>query len=417
MIAGIKQDINIIRFNAIRVKKEKKIIIFRSPRKTLYENIRIDSNTYFLEKELNIVGYDYHKFEIGAKDKLVRSKEHIQFALESKYKVKLIAYITKTVLKNKDLRILSEISNDIKEEFNINIDIIRECEKAIVLFKAKSKYYRRLFNKLRPEIIVLVCSYGKEALISAAQDMGISVIEVQHGTMSKYHLGYSFKYNKDIPYFPDKLLTYGDYWKEITHIPLSSEKVISVGAPYLQNQIKKYINTTKIKKSVIFLSQGTIGKRLSHIALEFAKRNPTFEVTYKLHPNEYRVWKRVYPELCMVEKLGNFKIIDSNNVPLYKLLSMSEYQVGINSTVLYEGLMLDLKTILINMPGIEYMKYLIEKKIVMTANTIEELEDCIINYNTVSYDKDYFFIDWSKCKNANINLKHLFGDSDKILDK
>ena len=63
------------------------------------------------------------------------------------------------------------------------------------------------------------------------------------------------------------------------------------------------------------------------------------------------------------------------------------------------------------------MKYLIEKKIVMTANTIEELEDCIINYNTVSYDKDYFFIDWSKCKNANINLKHLFGDSDKILDK
>jgi len=52
----------------------------------------------------------------------------------------------------------------------------------------------------------------------------------------------------------------------------------------------------------------------------------------------------------------NVELVDDD---LYKLLSSSEYQVGVYSTAIYEGLLFGLKTILCNTMFVEYMEELI----------------------------------------------------------
>ena len=55
---------------------------------------------------------------------------------------------------------------------------------------------RGCVEKVAPQILFLVCGYGKESLIIAFKDLHIPVVEFQHGVLSKYHLGYDFSLGK-----------------------------------------------------------------------------------------------------------------------------------------------------------------------------------------------------------------------------
>lgn len=124
-------------------------------------------------------------------------------------------------------------------------------------------------------MIFVVVSYENLAIVAAAKSLGIEVIELQHGTITDYHLGYSYplktRLDGEIPYFPDKILTFGDYWINDENCPLSKDKIIPIGFSYFEVQSKDYINAEPIDNQVLFISQGVIGKYLSQIAYEFAK--------------------------------------------------------------------------------------------------------------------------------------------------
>ena len=55
------------------------------------------------------------------------------------------------------------------------------------------------------------------------------------------------------------------------------------------------------------------------------------------------------------------KIKIVKNINLYKQLATSEFQAGVFSTALYEGVEFNCKTILLDLPGIEYMDKFIEE--------------------------------------------------------
>ena len=66
-----------------------------------------------------------------------------------------------------------------------------------------------------------------------------------------------------------------------------------------------------------------------------------------------------YKKLDYLEKKHNVKVVTDIN--LYKQLANSEFQAGVFSTALYEGIEFNCKTILLDLPGIEYMDSFIEK--------------------------------------------------------
>ena len=99
-----------------------------------------------------------------------------------------------------------------------------------------------------------------------------------------------------------------------------------------------------------------------------------FQISYKLHPAEYLIYKKysAYSKLSEYENITFFE--DCN---LYRLMSLSKVQVGVFSTSLYEGIGFSCKTYLLNLNGIEYMKDLLDSEyanVLYSADTFN-LED------------------------------------------
>lgn len=280
------------------------------------------------------------------------------------------------------------IEKKINNTFNINININNLIIKEILKFKINYKYYLKYFSKKQVKKIYLICSYGKEGIISAAQDLNIEVIEIQHGVFNKYHLGYNFK-GEEVAYFPDKLLIFGNYWKKLEIFPLNT-KIEIYGFPYLEAQLNKYKQIKRKQNQIIFISQGSIGNILSKKAVSFALENPNIKVVYRLHPGEFLRWEKEYKELYENRKLKNLEISDNNKKNLYEYLYESNYLIGVSSTVIYEALAVGIKIGILELYSYEFFSDLIEKKIVYLFKKEEKIDLKKLE-NLKKIDRNYFF--------------------------
>ena len=393
----IQQDKLIFKNNAINLNEEKEILIIRSARKNYYNGNIVDIYTYFLEKEITIKnGDNYNVVEEDITNHILDSYQNNFYALEPKIKTRIAMLIKQLDISNEIKELIVTVEQEIDSYFGIRSDLLSLIRKETLLFNIRYEYYRKLLTKLNPKVVYLVCSYGKEPLISAAQKMGIKVIEIQHGTMSRHHFGYDYRTIFPIPYFPDEILLFGRFWSKSTKIPLKDEEIGIIGYPFLINQINRNKNCVRKNNQIVFLSQGTISKKLTKISIEFAKNHSKCNIIYKLHPSEYKEWRIHYPELVLASKMKNYFIIDNNSRNIYEILSESEFQVGVYSTLIYEGLALGLKTILVDLPGIEYMEYLIQNDMVMLVKNSAQLENAVTNYSCSSFNSTYFFADYKE---------------------
>lgn len=389
----VKKEVHRIKVNLRneKINRETQILIFHSQRKVLYEEKKHDIYTIHLEQELSKIGIN--NFSCAELDFIDEGYHH-----DTSYKIIRPSYLNKIfrmikfkkLILKKDGEYLSKLENDINSYFKIKVNLFNRVYNSIQSFKSTFRYYDKFFKKYNFRKIIIICSYGKEPIIAAAQKNNINVIELQHGTISDFHLGYNFPEHTFIPYFPNELLVFGEYWKNVANYPINTKLGI-YGYPYLNESLIKYNSDNKIENTLIFLSQGTIAQELSSIAYEIAKKNPNLKIIYKLHPSEYKVWKEKYTILLSAITLKNFKVIDDNNIPLHKLLSQSDFQIGVNSTALFEGLALGCKTILVDCSGIEDVRKLVENKLVMCAKDAESLNYCLENYDVKLVTPDYFF--------------------------
>lgn len=364
------------------------IIVFENPRKikdtdgkyydpyTKYfvDSLR-DKNTNYEIIDLGFNGIHYEK-----KDSERKYGDHFYYDI-----LKRIIYKNKSI-DEKSKEFLISIKNKFFKEFEIEIDFFALVNKHLKRFNIEySKYYSLLKNK-NVKILYLVCSYEKESLIKVANDLNIKVIELQHGTMNKYHIGYSFPDNIKIPYFPDEMLLFGKFWHDNTPIPLNSNQINFIGYKDYNIRIKKFYNIPQ-KKKITFISQWTLSEQIFSKALEIAKDYPEYEVVFRLHPAEF-LKKDIYLEKIKASEYKNLKISDINL--LTEELSNSEFVIGVYSTAIYEALSFNCKIILLDLYGIEYMEYLIKKKYVFKI----ALNEKIVLENITSLkliDSGYFF--------------------------
>lgn len=375
----------------LKREKEKDYLIFEHPRKVKVNNEYIDKYTHYFAKK-----FDQQEYEIVDKPHLRKhynkpSKnrsyfEHFYFLDFIKRKIFPVK------LSKIDKLFISKLEEEFSEMFSSKISLINKIKFRVTHFKNEVIYYDKLLDKRKPKKVILVVSYGNEALIHSCKKNDVISIELQHGTISKYHLGYSFPNNQIIPYFPDQLYLFGRFWADSTPLPINSSKIINYGFPHLETSLKDFLTINSNKNQIIFVSQGVIGKEIAEIAYEFSKRNPNKKIIYKLHPGEYDRWREEYQQLLKASKLDNFNVIENNEKGLYRLFAESEFQVGVFSTAIYEGMSLGCKTVLLDLPGIEYMEYLIEKGIVKVSKNGATLSKIINDDNfKQNYNMNYFF--------------------------
>lgn len=375
--------------------KDTDILIFDHPRKVIFNGEYCDIYSYFL---VDFLKQDY-SFEVLESPYLNHHYTRKQSYMSYTDRIQLGSYIYKKFNKvefsQSESELIMKVQNELEATFNVKLNISWMMKTHILNFQYDFKKYVELFKKRKPKMIFVVVAYENHAIVAAAQHLGIEVIELQHGTITDYHLGYSYpertRANGKIPYFPDKILSFGDYWMNEKTSPIGLDNVASVGFSYFQEQSKDFINIKSIDNQVLFISQGVIGKYMSQVAFEFAKAQKDLKIIYKLHPGEYETWRENYPELVEASDFDNFEVIDNSEIPLYRLLAESNYQVGAFSTAIYEGLMFNCKTFILDVPGVEYLDDLIDEGYVFKIKDVDDLNSNLEEFNPTYYDKDFFF--------------------------
>lgn len=366
-------------------------LVIEHGRKVLVEDEYVDIYTKYKVKELEKKDANY---EIV--DRLHLGKHYHKPSKNRSYFEDItIGYLVKNFLlkqkfTNDEEKQLQIVELKLKDIFDVDVRLKTLVQKRVKIFKAKKTQYKKMLQKRKVKEVYLVVSYGHEALVSACQELGVKCIELQHGTMNRYHLGCSFPSQNKVPYFPDKIELFGKYWQDSTPLPLEPENISIVGYPYQNNMLTKYKDITKIKNRIVFISQGTVATEMSKVALELARKNSNIEVYYKLHPGEFGRWETEYKYLIEANQLQNLHVIEKE-IHLYELMAYSEFLVGVYSTAIFEGLTLQCKTILLDLPGVEFLEYLIKEEIAKVAKDDEHVLEIIQKDDFIKVDSDYFF--------------------------
>jgi len=348
-------------FDNIFTLKKAKTIIFADPRVVEIDGEYIDIYTKYLIDELEdketILEIEYPY--LGKHEK--KRQKYTNYADWIILLSQINLFFEKVEITSSQYQRVQLIEDEINSFYHSNINLIDFFKPRIKRFKATYKVYQKVFKTVNPNRIFLTNSYGKAPLIKSAKDNNIEVIELQHGILGKYHMGYSFpNRDRELDYFPDKLYVWNSFWKELVSLPISDENIVVDTFRYYNYQKNIYSKVKRKENQVLVLSQGALGNAIAEAILRNYDRFSTHEIFYKLHPGEYDRWES-YKALVELNKFENVKIV-KNDYPLYYLFATSAIQIGVFSTAIYEGIEFGCHTILLNLTGIEYIQQLIELK-------------------------------------------------------
>lgn len=144
--------------------------------------------------------------------------------------------------------------------------------------------------------------------------------------------------------------------------------------------------------NIIFVSQGTIGNKLSRLAVDLCERlkDGEYKIIYKLHPEEYMGWKTRYPWLAE----SKIQVIDSLEHNIYEYFAGCDIQIGVYSTAIYEGMGFGLKTYIYNIGHADTMRALCDQGYAEYVNDVTDLYNHIVEKNHQALQKGDMF--WQK---------------------
>jgi len=239
---------------------------------------------------------------------------------------------------------------------------------------------RSALEKKRTRIVAVVNSYDPLHMLvtMVARSMGLYVVELQHGNMGRYHIGYNFRHSDNLPTLPDEILTFGEFWNRTTRIGQNGVNMTITGLPYFEKQLEQVrVTPRRDERTVIlFLSQEALGRHLADLAAELASSlDPTqYEVRYKLHPREYGNWKERYSAEFLAAPI---KVFD--RAGLYELFQESDIHIGVYSTTVMESLAFGKDLILVSSYGVHYYEELLRSGRASLARDAEDLRTIILS--------------------------------------
>jgi hypothetical protein len=209
-----------------------------------------------------------------------------------------------------------------------------------VFFNSFRKNYSFL-KRSKAQRAFFCVHYHKEGLLAALKVLGIEAVEVQHGLISRndFYYVYDSQFRAVIKraFFPDKLLLYGSYWKEVLSSGAEWERdQLIVAGNYLANARKESVDLNK-KENIIFIgAQKNLAQPYVEYCLRLQKllkeKEYDWWIVVKMHPLEKTpdLYKNALPP-AGVEVVGS----ETN---LYDWLAISRIQISIYSTTFFDAL-------------------------------------------------------------------------------
>ena len=272
-----------------------------------------------------------------------------------------------------------DLTAEMAARLGVSVDeatVRRRMESAVVLERSAVPLLRRWLRRLRVKCVVEVVHYGSAnmALTRAAHAERIPVVELQHGTVVSSHAAYNLPV-RDSPNTPDTLLAWGEFWiAQTRNFPTGD--AVPVGYPYLESFLPDEDaaggRRAGSRCTVVYVSQGTVGRAMAESAVQLRRLLPEgdFAVLYKLHPNEMKTWRSIYPGLVG----SGVEVLDDPQCPIYSIYSQADVTVGSYSTALVEGFMWGLPAyVLRNLSGSDLMEPFSATGMVMYVDGTDDL--------------------------------------------
>ncbi|MFX0207268.1 MAG: hypothetical protein ACFFDT_14870 [Candidatus Hodarchaeota archaeon] len=298
----------------------------------------------------------------------------------------------------------SEILNSIKKDYNIKINY----DKLIKFYLAEYRVFKFIFQHIKPKAIFIVNYTGYFGVIKAAKELGIKIIEVQHGIIGREHPAYNFgiKISKNL--FPDYLFVYGkqDVMNFSESYFIDQKNVIPIGSYYIDYLKESFLPDIKFKNiinkyriSVGITLQNTVEKQ----TIDFVKEAAILDssILFILIPRQ--TVNRDYSTLDLPD---NVLVITDKD--FYELMMYVDYHSTVYSTCALEAPSFGVQNIMINIDNLSRKIFgasLIDR-ITKYADTPEEYLNLIRSMDKLDKDTVYHLNEDIIMPNYRNNLKY-----------
>ena len=228
----------------------------------------------------------------------------------------------------------------------------------------------------KPKAAFFVAPYNFMGHVKALRQRDITVIEMQHGTISKNHYAYYIPKKIDEEYYPEHLLTLGENEKEVfdeSNFYVNQENVIAVGSFYLDYLAGEFSGdesfqklTAGFNKVIAVTAQDALEELWTPFLKIVAERdNQNLYVVAPRHKTPTYYEKFGFP--------GN--VVFAPWLNTYEVIALCDYHSTINSTTALEAPSLGTPNLLFNVENrakAYYQSTLDDERVTVFANTADE---------------------------------------------
>jgi hypothetical protein len=298
--------------------------------------------------------------------------------------------------------------NNIENDFIVNciLSVFETMKTQILIELYSAELVLKLF---RPRVILITSSYSNfgKALCFYGGKFGTRVIELQHGMINEYHVGYKFfvpkKYRLPV-LVPDKILLYGKaYVNKILEKEnvLTDDKFSIIGSSHMneflrrsrqklksvREQVRRNLSVNHDAFVVVFTSQIYMNRELLKFIRDVLEASKNFYVFVKTHPIEQELDGNIYSE---IEKSNRVRILNDENFNLYEILIASDAHASISSSVILECLPLGIPNIVIELGNhFEILNLVDTEAVISVKNQYEFAIEIEKLRSDIQYQKKY----------------------------
>lgn len=272
------------------------------------------------------------------------------------------------------------IGMQLHQQFGVRVDVPRLARRFAAQV-ADEQSFGRVLERTQPAVMVYCDNGSVKGLVRAAHHHGVRAVELQHGAMSLLDVRY--RYDDRVTHaavadlLPDEILTFGEYWSDQHALPATSSPV---GLPALELWRSRPRRASPVaddgvrSKRIVVVSVLSTRRDLARVALDLATRLPDFDISFKLRHDEFETWRADYPP--EFQTTANLSVI-GRELSLHECLSRNAYQVGTNSTALYEGMYFGLTTFVLAAGRYEEMMPVIAHGGAFLVSHADEIADAV----------------------------------------
>ena len=285
------------------------------------------------------------------------------------------------------LEVAHELSLCLQRETGRQVFTPRLIALHLLSFYWTKRLYGALLERIQPEY-ALVADPGEYAITAAAKERDIDVLEYQHGFLDRdQHPAYAWtehalKYKARMP-IPDRLLLYGEYWKqELAVNGFWEDSLAAVGSLRMDHYRKaRSVSNCSETCTIVLTTQGIdVENVIAFISgfLALADRRLQFRLYIKLHPF-YETDKTPY-EAAFLKHPEVQILLGSESPSTFELLARAQLHLTISSTCHYDALGLGVPTVILPFTSHEAALHLYETGQAFLAHSPQELFDIAVHW-------------------------------------